>query len=64
MLLSYAKFIETEGLPDMLLKVTLHIMCCRVKEQCLTRGHLALDNEVFIERAIQRIKNIQRSRST
>ena len=63
-LLDYGKFIETAGLPESLLKFTLHVMSCRVKEQCKYRGHIALDNEMFIERAIQRVKNILRGRAT
>lgn len=30
-LLDYGRFIEDNGLPESLLKITLHIMCCRVK---------------------------------
>ena len=63
-MLEYGRFIEAAGLPESLLKFTLHMMACRVKDQCLTRGHLALDNEMFIEQAIQKIKNILRGRAT
>ena len=63
-MLEYGRFIEAAGLPESLLKFTLHMMACRVKDQCLSHGHLALDNEMFIERAIQKIKNILHGRAT
>lgn len=62
--LSYGAFIEQNGLPLSLLKVSLHIMVCQLKQQTLHRGHLAAYNELFIERAIQALKRIVDRRTT
>lgn len=53
---AYGEFIESNGLPDKLLKFNLHMVCCRLKAQCMARGHVGAENELFIERAILAIK--------
>lgn len=55
-LLDYGRFIEDHHLPDQLLKFNLHLATCRLKEQCLYRGHSGSENELFIERTILAIK--------
>lgn len=55
-LLDWGKFIETNNLPAKLLKSNLHMVCCRLKQQCLTRGHSGSEIELYIERMILNLK--------
>jgi hypothetical protein len=64
-LLQYAQLAEsyvTAGLlgstmPPKLLSFNLHILNCRLKDQEKARGHVAYENELWIERSIQEVRS-------
>ena len=58
----YASTVEKVLGPE-LLKCNLHYVVCRLRPQCLARGHIGNESEIQIERAVQALKSTLGSHS-